>query len=139
MDIHDHAITPDVAASAFTLDAGHAVVEEEEDCATCADPMEAGQQALLVYVPEHDSGGFRAVTYIHLRCYQGEEIRRESSVAGPDHALLIGHLLGVSMSTGYAARPLLDADGNYESRFIVDASSASYLVMVTPIPGEQGV
>lgn len=139
MDIipgHDD-ITPDVAASAFRLDAWHAVVEEGQDCATCADPMEPGQQALQVYAPEFDLDIARAVTYIHLRCYQGEEIRRETTVAGPYHALLIGHLLGVAMSQGYAARPQIDADGHYESRFIVDAESASYVVTVTPIERER--
>lgn len=138
-NVPDHDITPDVAASAFTLDAWHAVVEEEQDCATCADPMEAGQQALLVYAPEFDLEVARAVTYIHLRCYQGEDIRRETTVTGPNHALLVGNLLGGLMTlehVDYAVQPQVDAEGNYESRFIVDAESASYVVTVTPIERE---
>lgn len=71
-------ITPEVLAAAIVLEPDHFVVEEGLDCATCAEPLEVGQQALPVYAPEiFNIGDAKAVWDIHLRCYQGEPFPQE--------------------------------------------------------------
>lgn len=64
-------ITTEAVEVSYLLDEWDAVVDEEASCFTCADPLDAGDQAVDVRVPEVGKG---AVTTIHLRCYQGEDV-----------------------------------------------------------------
>lgn len=71
---HKHPITAELVEQSIVLEADHFPVEEAQDCPTCAEGFEVGQQAVEVYAPSfYDAGRHRAVWYIHLRCYQGEE------------------------------------------------------------------
>lgn len=72
MSIQEAPITPEIAAAATMLDDLHWLVEEEFDCATCGNKLEPRQQILDVRSELYPG----AVETIHLRCYQGEEVRR---------------------------------------------------------------
>lgn len=60
-----------------------------------------------------------------------------TAVTSPDHALLVGRILGALLHGDYAydARPGVDDAGNYTADITVDAPSGRYTVTVTPHEG----
>lgn len=64
-------ITSEVAAAATVLVEHDWLVDEDVICGTCGEEFEPGQQVLNVRSPVYDG----MVEDIHLRCYQGEEVR----------------------------------------------------------------
>lgn len=57
------------------------------------------------------------------------------TVTGPNHALLIGHVLGglLRAPVDYDVRPVYDRDGNYSDKIVVHAPSGDYVITVRPI------
>lgn len=57
-----------------------------------------------------------------------------AGVTGPDHALLVGRLLGSLIALQeYDPRPVYDTEHNYTDKIIVHAASGTYVVTVRPI------
>lgn len=68
-------ITQEALDAAYVLTEHDWMVEEEFDCAACGEVLEVNQQAIDVYDDAFNIGRHRAVLTVHLRCYQGEEVR----------------------------------------------------------------
>lgn len=76
-EFHAIPITAELLEQSIVLERDHFPVEERMECPTCGERFETGQQAVEVYAPEfHWAGNHKAVWYIHLRCFQGEEFPR---------------------------------------------------------------
>ncbi len=76
-EFHNVPITVELIEQSIVLEEDHFPIEEEMPCATCAEVFEIRQQVVEVYAPESMwAGKHKAVWYVHVRCYQGEDFPR---------------------------------------------------------------